>query len=185
MADNLRQTRYARPGRSRRRGGSWLLLAGVLAVVLGVGWFVLAPAGTPPPAIAAAPHASRLLPNVSGDPLGPLPGCDGEVTIPAILLFDLDSARLRPEAGATLRDWASAHQCGDRPITVSGYADGLGDDNPGYLLDLSRQRASAVADALVDGGLERARITVRGHGAEGAPPHIAAPEFRRVIIRIG
>ncbi|MFV0523813.1 MAG: OmpA family protein [Acidimicrobiales bacterium] len=93
---------------------------------------------------------------------------DGEETsyiAEADVLFDFDSSTLRPEADGSLRSIAAAIAV-DAPtgvVSVQGFTDSKGDD--AYNLELSRQRAQAVADWLVaDGGITADRLEVIGLG---------------------
>ncbi|MFV0260722.1 MAG: OmpA family protein, partial [Acidimicrobiales bacterium] len=93
---------------------------------------------------------------------------DGEETsyiAEADVLFDFDSATLKPEADAPLQSIATAITT-DAPtgaVSVQGFTDSLGDD--AYNLELSRQRAQAVADWLVtNGGVSADRLDVAGLG---------------------
>jgi outer membrane protein OmpA-like peptidoglycan-associated protein len=85
------------------------------------------------------------------------------VTLPEDVLFDFDSATLKPEASATLDRLAEAAVLAqDRPVDIRGHTDARGDD--GYNLDLSRRRAEAVRDHLAGRGVDLARMTAEGFG---------------------
>jgi outer membrane protein OmpA-like peptidoglycan-associated protein len=77
--------------------------------------------------------------------------------------FHFDSARLRRIAYATLqRDLALLN--GDRYPTaeVAGYTDNIG--TAAYNLKLSKRRAMAVRNYMVNNGYPPANLTVRGYG---------------------
>jgi outer membrane protein OmpA-like peptidoglycan-associated protein len=169
--------RYARPNRRIRLW--WFLVPGItLPAVLVVAFFSVS---TPRVAsLPVVPAGTRLVPDVT------LPaGCPVETSFQSDLLFDLRSDKLKDTARAELASWAAKIDCETRPISVHGYTDGIGADHPDYLDRLSRQRAEAVRAALEAGGIDRRRISVHGHGSEGAPPHVDAPAFRRVTVEIG
>lgn len=83
---------------------------------------------------------------------------DGDV------LFDFDQATIRPDAAATLTAvyGSLTTRAPTGPIVVQGHTDAVGDD--AYNLDLSRRRATAVADFLTERGLDRGRLSVEGFG---------------------
>ena len=74
----------------------------------------------------------------------------------------------------------------DTHIDVDGFTDTTG--NRELNLELSRERADAVADLLIRNGIEPARIVTRGHGAEflkvPTPDQTPEPLNRRVEITI-
>jgi outer membrane protein OmpA-like peptidoglycan-associated protein len=86
------------------------------------------------------------------------------IELSADVLFDFDSAALRPEAVASLRKVAAlvaAHPA--RPVRIDGHTDAKGADD--YNQALSERRAASVKDWLVkDGGIEASRISTRGLG---------------------
>lgn len=82
----------------------------------------------------------------------------------AMVLFEFDSSRLRPEASATLNDAArtlNAHNELVR-IEVGGHTCDLGSD--AYNENLSRQRGEAVYAYLVDQGVDANRLEVKAYG---------------------
>jgi len=77
--------------------------------------------------------------------------------------FDFDQAFLRPENRELLsRIIGILLTTEDYGIYVYGHTDDVGTDE--YNLDLSRARAEAVQDYLVEAGIAPARITTRGFG---------------------
>lgn len=88
-----------------------------------------------------------------------------QVTFESGLLFDFDSAVLRPEARANLRELAGSLQkySGDE-VLILGHTDSVGGD--AYNKRLSVRRADAAAEYLITQGVERSRIGTGGLGEE-------------------
>jgi outer membrane protein OmpA-like peptidoglycan-associated protein len=107
---------------------------------------------------------------------------------PASVLFDTDSAELRPGADRALTEIAGRIKAGTPGVhvLVEGHTDDRGDDT--YGLELSRRRAQTVAQWLVDAGLERSSLRTRGWGEERpAYPNDSAAHRqanRRVVITV-
>jgi OmpA-OmpF porin, OOP family len=79
------------------------------------------------------------------------------------ILFNSSSASLRRESQPVLLQIAAAiKRCGDRKIEIGGHTDSTG--TPGFNESLSKNRAKAVADALVKTGIPMARLQVAGYG---------------------
>lgn len=102
------------------------------------------------------------------------------------LLFDGGSAELTPFMHTIIRNFAAAFAATSaRRILVSGHADALGSAD--YNRDLSRRRAEAVRDALIEAGVQ-AEISVEGAGEtdlmRSTPDETAEPLNRRVTISI-
>lgn len=86
-----------------------------------------------------------------------------EVYVLKNIFFDFDSYRLIGDSFQELDKWIKGIQA--RPnwnIILTGHTDERGTDD--YNLKLSEQRVKAVADYLVEKGVDRERITVRGQG---------------------
>lgn len=82
-------------------------------------------------------------------------------------LFETDSSTLKPGAYRGLEKLSGyLKQNPDANIVIEGHTDNTGSAE--YNLDLSRQRADAVARALRSQGVQSNRIETRGHG-EGYP----------------
>ncbi len=122
----------------------------------------------------ASPAASPSSPSAGSAvivlPTGPPQVQPGrQVVLPSDVLFGLDSAQLSPETQNALSDLAqqikTAHITGQ--IQVNGYTDNLGSAAHG--LDLSRQRALAVAQAL-QAALGASPVTLLPQGFGDADP---------------
>ncbi|MEA3471670.1 MAG: OmpA family protein [Thermodesulfobacteriota bacterium] len=84
-------------------------------------------------------------------------------TLKSDVLFDFDSADLKPGAGKDLDSIATAlHNYPETLIRIEGHTDSLGPD--AYNKYLSEKRAAAVKDALVQMGIDPARIEAIGLG---------------------
>jgi outer membrane protein OmpA-like peptidoglycan-associated protein len=83
---------------------------------------------------------------------------------PAEVPFAAGGAQLDGDADAALQAALAAIQAAtpDSPVLVEGHADNDGDDE--YNADLSRQRAQAVADWLIEQGVLVERLHVIGRG---------------------
>lgn len=79
------------------------------------------------------------------------------------VVFDVDSARLRPSATPALDRIANALRDNpERRVMIEGFTDSQGLDAQN--LELSAQRAGAVRQALVDRGISPQRIDAQGLG---------------------
>jgi outer membrane protein OmpA-like peptidoglycan-associated protein len=88
--------------------------------------------------------------------------------------FDYGSAVLRPTFVAQLSPVMEPYR--QQAVRVSGFTDNVG--ATAYNLELSRQRAQAVADALVAQGFNVTQLAVNGYG-EGNPVASNADENGR------
>lgn len=97
-------------------------------------------------------------------------------------LFDVDQAVIRPEARPLVA--AQARVLTGPFATVPVFACGHTDDTGGELhnLELSLARAAALADLLVDEGVDRSRLTVQGFGWQ-YPVATNADELGRSLNR--
>ena len=86
------------------------------------------------------------------------------VDIAMDVAFDFGSAVLRPAFVAQLSPVMGPYS--QQPVRVSGYTDNVG--AAAYNLELSRQRAQAVAEALIAQGFQASQLSVSGYG-EGNP----------------
>lgn len=97
------------------------------------------------------------------------------------VLFDSGDAELKPSANRTLLKLVQFLQINlKRRVRVEGYTDNTGE--PAFNLQLSRDRAQAVADMLVDLGVDEKRIQVRGYGDQ-YPIEANASERGRAVNR--
>lgn len=106
-----------------------------------------------------------------------------ELQMPGKLLFEFDSSELGESARAKVMELARALQKeGIDRLRVEGYTDDRGSD--AYNLKLSLRRAQAVADVLMEAGLSRKNVEVKGLGR--ALPVISgnAAENRRAAIMV-
>lgn len=124
---------------------------------------------TPPSATVAAPSASAPAP----------PRCP-----PLVVNFKSGMATPPPGARprlAELARWLVAHP--DVSVVIDGHADSSGSEDGN--LRLSRQRATFVGAALEAGGVDHARVGVRGFGSfwpvDESPPD--ASWNRRVVVQ--
>jgi len=79
--------------------------------------------------------------------------------------FDVGSATINPRGVALLDKLVPILQSAPRvKIEIGGHTDNIGD--PGYNLDLSRRRASAVGQYLMSRGVEEKRLTAVGYGQD-------------------
>ena len=85
------------------------------------------------------------------------------VTMRDKILFDVNSANIKPEAEASLQRIADVLKKYPKTnITVAGYTDSTGSDS--YNQSLSERRANSVKFALVSDGVDGSRATSAGFG---------------------
>lgn len=90
-------------------------------------------------------------------------GTEITIRLPGSVLFDFDSATIRPDAARTLQEVAEVVKgYSGRPVRVEGHTDSVASDD--YNLKLSERRAEAVRTWLAAHGAEKARLATRGHG---------------------
>lgn len=81
------------------------------------------------------------------------------------MLFDTGNAELKSSANRTVLKVVQFLQLHPRRVVrIEGYTDSTGDKQEN--LELSKDRAQAVADVLVDLGINEKRIEVQGYGDE-------------------
>lgn len=81
------------------------------------------------------------------------------------VLFDFDSATLKPGATKAVSQLASfLQEYPERTIQIEGFTDSVGSDE--YNQDLSRRRAEALKNALMNNGISSQRIRTIGYGKE-------------------
>lgn len=104
-----------------------------------------------------------------------------ELQMSGKLLFDFDSSQLGAEARVKLKHLVRALQgVGIERLRVEGHTDDRGGE--AYNLRLSLRRAEAVAELLVESGIERGHIEVKGLGSSLPVVPRDAAENRRVAI---
>ena len=85
------------------------------------------------------------------------------MTLPEDVLFDYNSAMLRPSAQGDLTPLVTfLREHPDRTVAIEGYTDNLGLES--YNLDLSRARAAAVRNFLTLNGIPSDRVIAYGYG---------------------
>lgn len=123
------------------------------------------PASTPvttPERVAPSPVAPSRVAAVP-EPVA-APGATPPACPPLYVNFERSSAHL-PNGAApsltTFAKWLSAHPT--VKVTLDGHADSRGNEHSN--LRLSRERAQAVANAILAAGADHAQLTVRGFGS--------------------
>ncbi len=88
-----------------------------------------------------------------------------DMRVPERLLFDVDQATLRPDAGPVIAQLASLliSQYPDSTAVVAGYCDSTGSAD--WNRQLSRERADTVVTALEAAGIAAQRLQAVGYGA--------------------
>jgi outer membrane protein OmpA-like peptidoglycan-associated protein len=114
---------------------------------------------------------------------------EGEINVRLTgdILFDTNSSALRPASQTLLNDLAENFRTyPDNIIDVEGHTDSRGTEQ--YNQRLSEQRASSVADYLIDRGVAARNVTVYGYGELRPKSDNTSPEGmqrnRRVEIKI-
>jgi outer membrane protein OmpA-like peptidoglycan-associated protein len=110
---------------------------------------------------------------------------EGEINVrlTSDILFDTNSAALRSSSRTTLQELArNFSQYPDNQIAVEGHTDSTGTDT--YNKRLSEQRASNVADYLIDNGVRASAITVYGYGEEDPKSSNETAEGRQLNRRV-
>lgn len=95
---------------------------------------------------------------------GEVRGDTAFAALPADTLFAFDEDRLAPGAQATLRPLLELVSQTQGPVQLVGHTDNVGDT--AYNQALSVRRAQAVSDWLQQAGIEAARLSTAGRGAE-------------------
>ena len=109
-----------------------------------------------------------------------LSGCTAAISTD--LLFEFDSADVRPEGRDILAEVGRVIREARAPVIIEGYTDGTGPAE--YNLELSRQRALAVAAVLRSSAGSDVEIDVRGFGESGAVDNVSSPDRRRVVVSL-
>jgi len=111
---------------------------------------------------AVAPVAAPVPINRAVVPQAPAPE---PITVPAELpktYFDFDQHTLTADAQRTVTDIAALLQQVDGLIRIDGHTDYTGTED--YNLTLSMRRANSVREALIAGGINESRLSVRAYG---------------------
>lgn len=89
----------------------------------------------------------------------------GLVLTLSAVLFDVGKASLKTGAGQTVHELTDfLNNYPKRRVLIEGFTDSSGP--PQFNQDLSYRRASSVRDALVDRGITRDRVQVKGYGEQ-------------------
>jgi outer membrane protein OmpA-like peptidoglycan-associated protein len=110
-----------------------------------------------------------------------------QVTVKSDVLFDVNSSELTPDANSRLGAFLTlAARDKKRHLLVEGFTDSDGD--PAFNQQLSEARAQSVANWLIGQGIDPARISAVGHGAEQPVAPNDTPESkalnRRVVVTL-
>lgn len=103
--------------------------------------------------------------------------------VAAQIHFDVNSARIRPDAYPLLDEYASALQSpalGEATLLIAGHTDAAGSDAHNLLL--SERRAQSVRDYLIQQGIAAHRLIAKGYG-EAYPVASNATEANRELNR--
>lgn len=99
------------------------------------------------------------------------------------VLFDFDSAAIRPDAERTLADVVAVLESyAGRPIRVEGHTDSIASDE--YNQKLSLRRADAVAKWFAAHGVKASRMKTAGFGESKPIADNATPEGRQQNRRV-
>ncbi len=154
------------------QGDDWFVTQGLSGgdVVVVDGGLRLGPGAT----VKTAPYVPK--PGTAGAaPAARPPGAT------LVVNFATGKAALDAEAIRLLKGFAPGMKTGANPIDVTGFADRTG--NPAANVELAKQRATAVRDALIAEGIPADRVRLR------QPENVTGPgserEARRVEIAVG
>lgn len=104
-----------------------------------------------------------LPPPVKQDDLTLIPLTKGDTVQLRNIYFEFDRAELMPRSFVELNKLLKIMRGQPRlSVEIVGHTDSQGDD--GYNLDLSKRRARAVVDFLVENRIDRRRLRTRGEG---------------------
>jgi len=152
--------------REKSSSAGWLLPLFLLALVPGLIWLfnharTVSPSTITPPRVGSA---SRAIPDVTPPAIPEAP------KVPSLsktldLYFDTNSAKLKPDSAAHLKEFAAALKDNpDAHVTCDGYTDDRGDAQ--HNIDLSQRRANTVMGLLEKQGIPADRLTATGYGEE-------------------
>jgi outer membrane protein OmpA-like peptidoglycan-associated protein len=170
----------------RRRG--WIL-AGVLVLALvALAAVLLSQQGGDSSKVATKGAARGTVTTAAPATTAAASSSNGEsVTVNTDVLFDVGSSELTASASSQLGNVLSLAQTDtSRHLLIEGFTDSDGD--AGLNQQLSEARARAVAQWLIDQGIDAARISVVGHGADNPVAPNDTPENkalnRRVVVAL-
>jgi outer membrane protein OmpA-like peptidoglycan-associated protein len=90
-------------------------------------------------------------------------GTEVTIRLPGSVLFDFDSAQIRPDAERTLAEVAEViNGYTKRPVRIEGHTDSVASDD--YNQKLSDRRAASVRTWLAGKGVDAGRLAPRGFG---------------------
>lgn len=105
------------------------------------------------------------------------------VGLPSEILFDFDSASLKPQFMSTMDEMAGIlNQDPRSTVTVVGHTDSTGSES--YNMDLSRRRAQSVSSYLAQRGVDPNRLYAEGRGESQPRASNATPEGRSQNRRV-
>ena len=105
------------------------------------------------------------------------------IQLPGSILFDFDSANIRPDAHRALTDVTQVIKAyANRPARVEGHTDSVASDE--YNQSLSERRAKSVADWLAANGVERSRLAASGYGEKKPVATNDTPAGRQLNRRV-
>jgi hypothetical protein len=146
----------------------WLLL-GLAALGGLLLWQFLSQPTAPPKAVA------RMS--------APMKAVVAECGFPAKIYFDVDEAVISPEGKQVIKEVAACIKAKDLKVELAGYTDKTG--SRARNLELARERAQAVHDALISAGLEEELVILKAplfHEISGTTSTGSDGEARRVEI---
>lgn len=105
------------------------------------------------------------------------------IQLPGAILFDFDSANIRPDADRALNDVAQVIKAyAARPVRVEGHTDSIASDD--YNQSLSERRAASVVTWLTGHGVEKNRLASAGFGEKKPVATNDTPAGRQLNRRV-
>ena len=105
------------------------------------------------------------------------------IQLPGAILFDFDSANIRPDADRALNDVAQVIKAyAARPVRVEGHTDSIASDD--YNQSLSERRAASVVNWLTAHGVEKNRLASAGLGEKKPVATNDTPAGRQLNRRV-